>query len=74
MLNSWRSVWKDRKKTPPTGPHGSEFKTSSCHRCQHGAKFYGIPESYIRACVAACPVCSDSNASGGARSKRLIFE
>lgn len=38
-----------------------------------GAKFYGIPESYIRACVAACPVCSDSNASGGARSKRRRF-
>ncbi|NP_001143142.1 uncharacterized protein LOC100275622 [Zea mays] len=22
-----------------------------------GAKFYGIPESFVRACVAACPVC-----------------
>ncbi|KAL8195977.1 hypothetical protein R6Q57_024977 [Mikania cordata] len=39
-----------------------------------GAKFYGIPESYIRVCVAACPVCSDSNGSGGARSKRRRFE
>ncbi|KAM0048552.1 hypothetical protein Hdeb2414_s0008g00275761 [Helianthus debilis subsp. tardiflorus] len=25
-----------------------------------GVKFYGIPESYIRACVAACPLCSCS--------------
>ncbi|KAK1430342.1 hypothetical protein QVD17_13011 [Tagetes erecta] len=39
-----------------------------------GAKFYGIPESYIRVCVAACPVCSDSSASGGVRSKRRRFE
>ncbi|CAH1416168.1 unnamed protein product [Lactuca virosa] len=39
-----------------------------------GAKFYGIPESYIRACVAACPICSDSNGSGGGRSKRRRFE
>ncbi|KAJ1420268.1 hypothetical protein SESBI_14400 [Sesbania bispinosa] len=22
-----------------------------------GAKFYGIPESYIRVCIAACPIC-----------------
>ncbi|KAK9058959.1 hypothetical protein SSX86_021577 [Deinandra increscens subsp. villosa] len=35
-----------------------------------GAKFYGIPESFIRVCVAACPVCSDSSGSGGGRSKR----
>ncbi|KAI3796650.1 hypothetical protein L1987_39329 [Smallanthus sonchifolius] len=34
-----------------------------------GAKFYGIPESYIRACVGACPVCSDPNRSGFGRSK-----
>ncbi|KAL3829581.1 hypothetical protein ACJIZ3_018383 [Penstemon smallii] len=41
-----------------------------------GAKFYGIPESYIRTCVAACGVCSDeSNSSGCApRSKRRRFE
>ncbi|KAI3681625.1 hypothetical protein L6452_36427 [Arctium lappa] len=39
-----------------------------------GAKFYGIPESYIRVCVAECPVCSDSNGSGGLRSKRRRFE
>ncbi|KVH97119.1 hypothetical protein Ccrd_000777 [Cynara cardunculus var. scolymus] len=39
-----------------------------------GAKFYGIPESYIRACVAACPVCLDLNGSGGGRSKRRRFE
>ncbi|KAI3495028.1 hypothetical protein L1887_37137 [Cichorium endivia] len=39
-----------------------------------GAKFYGIPESYIRVCVAACPVCLDSSGSAGARSKRRRFE
>ncbi|XP_071706950.1 uncharacterized protein [Rutidosis leptorrhynchoides] len=39
-----------------------------------GAKFYGIPESYIRACVAACSVCSDSSGSGLGRSKRRRFE
>lgn len=46
-----------------------------------GAKFYGIPESYIRVCVAACPVCSSASASGSnaaaaaaARSKRRRFE
>ncbi|KAK1424990.1 hypothetical protein QVD17_20332 [Tagetes erecta] len=42
-----------------------------------GAKFYGIPESFIRACVAACPVCSGlngSNGSGLGRSKRRRFE
>ncbi|KAF5801188.1 hypothetical protein HanRHA438_Chr06g0254271 [Helianthus annuus] len=39
-----------------------------------GAKFYGIPESYIRVCVAACPVCSDLDACGGGRSKRRRFE
>ncbi|KAJ1413642.1 hypothetical protein SESBI_19465 [Sesbania bispinosa] len=46
-----------------------------------GAKFYGIPESYIRVCIAACPICSAA-ASGGssaaaaaaARSKRRRFE
>lgn len=38
-----------------------------------GAKFYGIPESYIRVCVAACPVCSTSSGPGS-RSKRRRFE
>ncbi|XP_057981438.1 uncharacterized protein LOC131166854 [Malania oleifera] len=38
-----------------------------------GAKFYGIPESFIRVCVAACPLCSDSLGSG-ARTKRRRFE
>ncbi|KAJ9171278.1 hypothetical protein P3X46_014667 [Hevea brasiliensis] len=38
-----------------------------------GAKFYGIPESYIRVCVAACPVCSASEGSGS-RNKRRRFE
>lgn len=128
VLNSWRSVWKDRnedtayltawkriqdKLTVHRGQHGNEFLCSKnnsnsqfvSHTSQWqeivmnfhgdadlkhlglketiekikqvwtvGAKFYGIPESYIRACVAACPVCSDSNASGGARSKRRRFE
>ncbi|KAI3787369.1 hypothetical protein L1987_41797 [Smallanthus sonchifolius] len=39
-----------------------------------GAKLYGIPESYIRVCLAECPVCSDSDVCGGARSKRRRFE
>ncbi|XP_057501279.1 uncharacterized protein LOC130785185 [Actinidia eriantha] len=38
-----------------------------------GAKFYGIPESFIRACVAECPVCSDSSGSMQ-RNKRRRFE
>ncbi|CBI38859.3 unnamed protein product, partial [Vitis vinifera] len=38
-----------------------------------GAKFYGIPESFIRVCVAACPVCSGSSGSAP-RSKRRRFE
>ncbi|WCJ22849.1 hypothetical protein M5689_004916 [Euphorbia peplus] len=38
-----------------------------------GAKFYGIPESYIRVCVAACPVCSSDEGSGS-RNKRRRFE
>uniref|UniRef100_A0A2P2Q3B0 Uncharacterized protein MANES_05G044700 n=1 Tax=Rhizophora mucronata TaxID=61149 RepID=A0A2P2Q3B0_RHIMU len=38
-----------------------------------GAKFYGIPESYIRVCVAACPVCSSSEGSVS-RNKRRRFE
>jgi hypothetical protein len=42
-----------------------------------GAKFYGIPESFIRVCVAACPICkaapagqSDSAISSPGRGKR----
>jgi hypothetical protein len=42
-----------------------------------GAKFYGIPESFIRVCVAACPVCKavpagqpDSTISSPGRGKR----
>ncbi|KAL0547898.1 hypothetical protein IC582_012330 [Cucumis melo] len=39
-----------------------------------GAKFYGIPESYIRVCVAACPVCNSASSASGSRSKRRRFE
>ncbi|KAH1108638.1 hypothetical protein J1N35_012406 [Gossypium stocksii] len=39
-----------------------------------GAKFYGIPESYIRVCVAACPVCNASSGSASRSSKRRRFE
>ncbi|KAL6125993.1 hypothetical protein ACLB2K_074044 [Fragaria x ananassa] len=39
-----------------------------------GAKFYGIPESYIRVCVAACPVCSSASSGLSARNKRRRFE
>ncbi|KAK9147576.1 hypothetical protein Scep_006333 [Stephania cephalantha] len=39
-----------------------------------GAKFYGIPESFIRVCVSSCVVCSDSSGSAAARTKRRRFE
>ncbi|KAL7158552.1 hypothetical protein ABFS83_02G151600 [Erythranthe nasuta] len=39
-----------------------------------GTKFYGIPESYIRTCVAACLVCSDVSSGCAPRSKRRRFE
>lgn len=47
-----------------------------------GAKFYGIPESFIRVCVSSCPICSGAIAAGSsglsvvaaARSKRRRFE
>ncbi|KAL9176026.1 hypothetical protein ABFS82_02G151800 [Erythranthe guttata] len=39
-----------------------------------GTKFYGIPESYIRTCVAACLVCSDVSSGCASRSKRRRFE
>lgn len=40
-----------------------------------GAKFYGIPESFIRVCVAECPACCDASVSGSAtRTKRRRFE
>lgn len=47
-----------------------------------GAKFYGIPESFIRVCIASCPVCSgvsDGGVAGGGgfsggRPKRRRFE
>ncbi|KAK1272580.1 hypothetical protein QJS04_geneDACA020620 [Acorus gramineus] len=46
-----------------------------------GAKFYGIPESFIRVCISACPVCSGASASSSAhlsalaaRNKRKRFE
>ncbi|KAF8379328.1 hypothetical protein HHK36_028762 [Tetracentron sinense] len=38
-----------------------------------GAKFYGIPESFIRVCVASCLVCSDGSGSAP-RTKRRRFE
>ncbi|KAF8380421.1 hypothetical protein HHK36_027907 [Tetracentron sinense] len=38
-----------------------------------GAKFYGIPESFIRVCVASCAVCSDASGSAP-RTKRRRFE
>ncbi|KAF6135720.1 hypothetical protein GIB67_021336 [Kingdonia uniflora] len=37
-----------------------------------GAKFYGIPESFIRVCVTSCNVCS--NGSLVSRGKRRRFE
>ncbi|CAH8356769.1 unnamed protein product [Eruca vesicaria subsp. sativa] len=38
-----------------------------------GAKLYGIPESFIRVCVAACGVCNAVSGSGS-RNKRRRFE
>ncbi|XP_010512417.1 PREDICTED: uncharacterized protein LOC104788364 [Camelina sativa] len=38
-----------------------------------GAKLYGIPESFIRVCVAACPVCNAESGSAS-RNKRRRFE
>ncbi|KAL6867469.1 hypothetical protein ACP4OV_015493 [Aristida adscensionis] len=49
-----------------------------------GAKFYGIPESFIRVCVAACPVCKGAPAGlpdsaisslgrGGKRRRRFEY-
>ncbi|KAJ0836965.1 hypothetical protein HanRHA438_Chr16g0772911 [Helianthus annuus] len=35
-----------------------------------GVKFYGIPESYIRACVAACPLCSCSGLDESKKRRR----
>ncbi|CAH9121037.1 unnamed protein product [Cuscuta epithymum] len=39
-----------------------------------GAKFYGIPESYIRVCVSVCPVCLDETSGCAPRGKRRRFE
>eukprot|EP00250_Pteridium_aquilinum_P016585 c23176_g1_i1 orf=152-1972(+) len=41
-----------------------------------GAKLYGIPETYIKVCVASCPVCcsSDMAAHQKQSSKRRRFE
>ncbi|CAA0813588.1 Unknown protein [Striga hermonthica] len=39
-----------------------------------GAKYYGIPESYIKTCVAACPLCLDESSGCAPRSKKRKFE
>ncbi|CAA2983103.1 uncharacterized protein LOC111373382 isoform X1 [Olea europaea var. sylvestris] len=39
-----------------------------------GAKFYGIPETYIRTCVAACLLCANDISGCAPRSKRRKFE
>ncbi|XP_072954779.1 uncharacterized protein [Typha angustifolia] len=41
-----------------------------------GAKFYGIPESFVRVCVASCPICTSASrgAASPARAKRRRFE
>ncbi|PKA53052.1 hypothetical protein AXF42_Ash002034 [Apostasia shenzhenica] len=46
-----------------------------------GAKFYGIPESFIRVCISSCLVCSSITSGGSSaggnlasRSKRRRFE
>ncbi|CAI9292240.1 unnamed protein product [Lactuca saligna] len=90
VLTSWRSVWKDRNEDTAyltawkriqekLAVHvGEQGLKETIERIKQvwtvGAKFYGIPESYIRVCVAACPVCLDPSGSAGARSKRRRFE
>ncbi|KAJ0970993.1 hypothetical protein J5N97_018952 [Dioscorea zingiberensis] len=132
VLNSWRSVWKDRNedtayltawkriqdKLHAGAGGGLYFKNNPAQCVSHvdqwqdivaashadadlrhlglketvdrikqswtvGAKFYGIPESFIRVCLAACPVCSSPSPTSGAgthlalagsRSKRRRFE
>ncbi|GLJ54601.1 hypothetical protein SUGI_1172980 [Cryptomeria japonica] len=39
-----------------------------------GAKFYGIPESFIRVCIASCVVCCSDVAASAPRNKRRRFE
>ncbi|ERN06293.1 hypothetical protein AMTRI_Chr06g191750 [Amborella trichopoda] len=39
-----------------------------------GAKFYGIPEAFIRACLSNCRICCSDGPSSQARSKRRRFE
>ncbi|XP_057531455.1 uncharacterized protein LOC130809706 [Amaranthus tricolor] len=44
-----------------------------------GAKFYGIPESFIRVCIGSCSICSGGVSDGGGgfscgRPKRRRFE
>ncbi|CAM8991030.1 hypothetical protein QQ045_006509 [Rhodiola kirilowii] len=39
-----------------------------------GAKFYGIPESYIRVFVSACAMCSGGDGAAGGKNKRRRFE
>ncbi|GFY94250.1 hypothetical protein Acr_09g0006960 [Actinidia rufa] len=89
VLVSWRSVWKDRNEDTAyltawkriqdklivhVGPHGLKETIERIKQVWTvGAKFYGIPESFIRACVAECPVCSDSSGSMQ-RNKRRRFE
>ncbi|CAH2063306.1 unnamed protein product [Thlaspi arvense] len=127
VLNSWRSVWKDRNEDtayltawkriqdkltarldPASGNEFLCFKNNPQQFISHinqwqdivmgfhgdgdlkhlgaketverikqvwtvGAKLYGIPESFIRVCVAACAICNDVSASGS-RNKRRRFE
>ncbi|GER26395.1 hypothetical protein STAS_02039 [Striga asiatica] len=39
-----------------------------------GAKYYGIPESYIRTCLATCPLCLDESSGCAPKSKKRKFE
>ncbi|PKA56340.1 ABC transporter C family member 9 [Apostasia shenzhenica] len=51
------------------------------HSWTVGAKFYGIPESFIRVCISSCPVCHSTSLATGSgfgnaasRTKRRRFE
>lgn len=138
VLESWRSVWKDRNEDTAyltawkriqdklhahLDSHGNNpslyFKNNPAQCVSHveqwqgivasshadpdllrhlglkdtvdrikqswtvGAKFYGIPESFIRDCISSCSVCSSATSitgvsscggSAASRSKRRRFE
>uniref|UniRef100_A0A7N0SZH4 Uncharacterized protein n=1 Tax=Kalanchoe fedtschenkoi TaxID=63787 RepID=A0A7N0SZH4_KALFE len=90
VLKSWRSVWKDRNedtayltawkriqdKLNASRDHNGLKDTVDKikHVWTVGAKFYGIPESYIRVFVSACAVCTGGDGGAAGKNKRRRFE